>query len=310
MSKKTILGIIGLALSLCLLANYGFSQASSGKGRIKGTVTDDKGAPLEGVKIKLYHAQAEAGLETTTDIHGRWEANFIRGGMWSIEFKKTGYEHKKDFAVVSEVGRPLSGTTVLKKIEGLVLSEELTGALDKANALFDEGKIDEARASYEAILAENPEAYVVNVNVANCYFKQEKYDLAIASYLKVLDKDPQYVRALIGLGNAYTNMDQSDKAMEYYSKVESSKVDDLDVLYNIGVGFYKGGKPAEALKYFQRSVELNPNYTDGIYYLGLTQLNLQDNPAAIATFENYLKADPDSERAAQVKGFLEYLRKK
>jgi len=98
--------------------------------------------------------------------------------------------------------------------------------------------------------------------------------------------------------------------MEYYSKIDSAQVDDVDVLYNIGVGFYKGGKPAEALKYFQRSVELNAGYTDGIYYLGLTYLNLQDNPAAIAVFENYLKADPDSERAEQVKGFLDYLRKK
>jgi hypothetical protein len=31
---------------------------------------------------------------------------------------------------------------------------------------------------------------------------------------------------------------------------------------------------------------------------------------AIATFEKYLKVDPDSERAALVKGFLDYLKKK
>jgi len=310
MSKRAIVGIIGLALGLWLAAGYGFSQAYAGKGRIKGTVTDESGSPLEGVRIKLFHESSAAGFETKTDKSGRWEANFIRGGQWRMDFSKTGYESRRDFAVVSEAGKPLTGTTVLKKVEGLVLSDDLMKLLDEANVLFNDGKIDEARAAYEKLLVENPEAYILNINIGNCYFKKEEYDPAIVSYLKVLDREPKYVKALVALGNAYTNKDEGDKAMEYYSQIDSAQVDDVDVLYNIGVGFYKAGKPADALKCFQRSVELNAAYADGIYYLGLCYLNLQDNPAAIATFENYLKADPDSERAGQVKGFLEYLRKK
>ena len=310
MFKKVILGSTCLALCLLMLHSSGYSQAYAGKGRIRGTVTDETGAPLEGARVKLFHAASASGLETKTDSYGRWEANFIRGGQWSLEFFKTGHESRKDFVTISEGARPLTGTTILKKVEGLVLSDDLMKLLDEANVLFNEGKLDEARVQYEKLLVENPEAYILNINIGNCYFKKGEYDPAIASYLKVLDKNPQYIKALIALGNAYTNKDDSDKAMEYYAKIDSAQIDDLDVLYNVGVGYYKGGKMAEALKCFQRSVELNQSYADGIYYLGLTQLNLQDNPAAIATFENYLKADPDSERAAQVQSFLDYLRKK
>jgi tetratricopeptide (TPR) repeat protein len=65
----------------------------------------------------------------------------------------------------------------------------------------------------------------------------------------------------------------------------------------------------EALKYYQRSVEIKEDFLDGIYQLGLTYLTLGKNDEAITQFENYLKIDPDSEKANQVKGFLNYLRR-
>ena len=43
--------------------------------------------------------------------------------------------------------------------------------------------------------------------------------------------------------------------------------------------------------------------------MGLTYLALGDNNAALTEFERYLTFDPDSERATQVRGFIEYLKK-
>jgi tetratricopeptide (TPR) repeat protein len=70
------------------------------------------------------------------------------------------------------------------------------------------------------------------------------------------------------------------------------------------------GKFEDALRCFQMAVRLEPGNLDALYQLGLTQLNLQKNTEAVAAFEQYLKHDPDSERAAQVRSFLDYLRKK
>ena len=44
--------------------------------------------------------------------------------------------------------------------------------------------------------------------------------------------------------------------------------------------------------------------------MGLTYVNLQKTVEALAAFEAYLKVDPDSSRADQVRGFIEYLKKK
>jgi len=64
----------------------------------------------------------------------------------------------------------------------------------------------------------------------------------------------------------------------------------------------------EALKYYERSVEIKADFLDGIYQLGLVYLTLGNNDSAIVQFEKYLEFDSESERAEQVRGFLDYLK--
>jgi hypothetical protein len=56
-------------------------------------------------------------------------------------------------------------------------------------------------------------------------------------------------------------------------------------------------------------VEVQPDFLDGIYQLGLVTLTLDNKAEAIAHFENYLEKDSESQRAEQVRGFLEYLKR-
>jgi tetratricopeptide (TPR) repeat protein len=138
----------------------------------------------------------------------------------------------------------------------------------------------------------------------------EKYSLAEESYLKVLEKDPGNSEVMLLIGNTYANRGQNDKALEWYSKIEFEKIDDPTVLYNIGSNFYNASNFKEALKYYKRAVEIKGDFLDAIYQLGLARLALGDNQGAIDAFEDYLKHDPDSQRASQVRGFIEFLKKK
>ena len=147
-------------------------------------------------------------------------------------------------------------------------------------------------------------------NVGNCWFAQEKYDLAEQSYLKVLEKDPKNADATILVGNTYANRGDTPKALEWYGKLEFDKIDDPVVLFNVGANYYNSGKFEDALKYYRKATEINKEFPDALYQLGLTLLNLQNNAEAVAAFETYLKIDADSERAGQVRGFLDYLKKK
>jgi Flp pilus assembly protein TadD len=299
-----------LAIFLIISASLVFSQSYRGQGRLKGTVTDEDGQPLEGVKVRVFSVKGQSGFELTTNAEGEWSANYIRGGGYNLDFLKSGYEPKSISTSIPEQTNNPPVEVKLKKAAGLMITDELRAALESGNKLFEEKKFEEACKVYENLVAKNPEAAIIYKNVGNCRFELQQYDLAEAAYRKVLEKEPGNADIMLLIGNCYANRDQADKAMEWYNKIEFEKIGDPTVLYNIGTNFTKQGKFDDALKYYKRSVEVQKDFLDGLYQLGLTYLALGRNPEAIPPFEDYLKLDSDSPRAGQVKGFLEFLKKK
>ena len=303
--KKAVFGIF----SILLLAVFVFPQTYRGRARLVGFVYDQEGNPIEDVKVKLYSILAEAGFDIKTNKEGKWIAMGIRGGQWNIDFEKLGYmPHAISVDVSSFEPNPEVKVT-LEKVEGIIITDELKQKLDAGNKLFDEGKLEEAIQAYEKLLEENPDLYIINQNLGNCYFQMEQYDKAVEYYKKILEEDPGNTNAMILIGKAYANKGDDELALEWYKKINFEELKDPTVLYNIGTRFYNMANYEEALKYYQRSVEIKEDFLDGIYQLGLTYLTLGKNDEAIAQFENYLKIDPDSEKADQVKGFLNYLRR-
>ncbi len=302
--------LASLIVILLISAPAVLSQGYKGQGRFMGVVTDDQGKPLAGVKVKLFSLKGQSGFETETDKDGEWKALYVRGGTWNIDFEKPGYMPKKLSAEIKEYDRNKPIEIQMEKVEGLVITDELKAALSRGNELYEAGKYDEAVAAYQTIVEANPDAYVIYLNIGNCYFQQQRYGQAEEYYRKVLEKDPQNAEAMLLIGNTYTNRGQDGQAMEWYNKIDFEKITDPMVLFNIGSNFYRQSKLDQALKYYQRAVEIKPDFLDAIYQLGLTHLAMNNYPAAIAAFENYLKLDLDSERAGQVKGFIEFLKKK
>ena len=300
---------IACLLLVCLILSFtALAQDYKGKGRVKGLVTDEQGNPLEGVKVKLFSVRASQSFTVETDEEGIWHGNWIRNGTWNVDFEKLGYAPKKISMQISEFKKNPDIEVALKKVEGLIISEELEEKLIKGNELFDQENYDEARAVFVEMLAENSDAYVLNQNIGNCYFQQEKYELAVEYYKKILEKDADNTSALLSIGNSFANMGENETAMQWYEKVGFEKIDDTTVLYNIGTSLFNMAKYDEAKKYYERSVEIQADFLDGIYQLGLVYLSLGNNDSAIIQFEKYLEFDSESERADQVRGFLDYLK--
>ena len=302
---------VALLLTIFALAGLYMYAQTGGQGRVVGYVYDEQGNPIEGVKVKLYSIMGQAGMEKVTDKDGKWVAARITGGAWNVDFEKAGYEPKKISMQVSQLKRNPVVEVNLKKIEtgGMTITEELEKKLDTGNELFNAGEYDQAMAVYEEMLADFPDAYIINMNIGNCYFQKEDYDKAEEYYKKIIEQDAENAKALLAIGNCYTNRGDDEKALEWYNKIEMDKIEDNIVLYNIGVGFKNSGQHEDALKYFKRSVEVDENFLDGLYQLGLSYTSMMQKKEAIAIFEKYLSIDPDSDRATQVRGFLDYLKR-
>ncbi|HDY87244.1 MAG TPA: tetratricopeptide repeat protein [bacterium] len=306
--KKVIL----LLITMLVVPHFALTQDYRGKGRVYGNVYDENGKPIEGVKVKLYFPRTKSGFEVVTDSKGKWVAAWIRGGNWDMDFEKAGFIPKKISVELKELGRnlPVDITLIaLQQAEKIVLLDELEETLRQGNKLSGEEKYQEAIGFFEIILEKSPDAYIVNMNIGNSYFELKNFDKAEEYYLKVLEKEPDNIHAIMAISSCYVNRGNNNKAQEWYDKLEFDKIDDPAVLYNIGTNYYNISKFQEAMKYYRKSVEIQKDFLDGYYQLGLTLLNLQHNAEAIAVFGNYLKIDPDSERAVQVKTFIEFIKK-
>ncbi len=297
-------------LTFLVFHSTAFSQGWRGQGRLTGVVLNQDGHPIEGVRVKLFSLRGQSGFELFTDAKGEWRANYIRGGSWNIDFEKSGYAPKRITTNIQEVTNNPPLKIVLQKIEGLAMADEIRRELSEGNRLFEEKKFEEAVAIYEKLLAENPEIYVLNKNIGNAYFELEKYDLAEQYYRKILEKEPGNPECLLLIGNCYANRGQIEEANRWYEQIAFDKLTDPTVLFNLGSQFYSQSKFEEALRYYRRAIEIQPDFLDAIYQLGLTYIALGRFPEARETFENYLHYDHQSARAAQVKEFIEYLKKK
>jgi hypothetical protein len=63
-----------------------------GMGRINGRVTDDGGAPVDGVSIRLR--QGTGLIEGKTDPKGDWALAGVARGNWMVTFEKQGFPTK------------------------------------------------------------------------------------------------------------------------------------------------------------------------------------------------------------------------
>lgn len=303
--RRSVL-LLALVLSAVSLAR---AQGYMGQGRVNGIVTDEAGQPLEGVKVKLFSVKAHAGFETSTNAKGEWKAVHIRGGTWNIDFEKGSYYPKMISVELQENARNSRIEIELAKMEGFVVSDSLKERVNDGNRLFDEGKYEEAARIFEDLAAQDPNAYILYKNAGNCYFSLQRYEAAEQSYLRVLEREPDNAEIIMLVGNTYSNRGDQAKALEWYGKIDIGKITDPTALFNIASSFFAQSNFSEALKYARRSVELQPASPDALHLAGLINLNLGEKAAAIDAFERYLKLDPDSERAAQVRGFLEFLKK-
>jgi len=303
---KRSIWILGLII---LFSVSSFSQDYMGKARTQGIVLDEEGNPIEGVRVKLTWVKTNSSLEKITDSKGEWKASWIRGGDWNIDFEKMGYVPKNISTNFTEVAKNPTITITLVKAEEVFISDVLKEDFDKGITLYEEAKYAEAVEVFKGILEGYPDAYMMNMSIGDCYFQMEDYDQAEVYYLKHLESEPDNSDVIIAIGNCYGNRGDNETALEWYKKIDMDDIKDPVVLYNIGVFFYNSSQFNDAMLSFKKALEIKEDLLDALYQLGLAHLALGNRDGALAEFEKYLTFDRDSEKADQVRGFIEYLKK-
>jgi Tfp pilus assembly protein PilF len=299
--------VVAVCAVTVLTGSAVFAQDWRGVGRLGGTVTDDKGQPLEGVVVKGQRAESTSTTQGKTNKKGEWALNGINGGQWNLDFEKPGYETSRITATVEEHSPNPPVLTKLKKAAADP-NIALQADLKKASDLMAQQKYADARTIYESILAQHPEATQIEPYIARTYYGEHQIDPAIEHLRKAAAAEPNSVEVKLLLANLLAEKGNSEESQQLLSSIDESKITDPAVLLNIGIGLLNQKKPADALTWFDKSVAKFPDSADSYYYRGITELQLEKTDAAKADLTKFVTMAPNAPEAATAKGILEKLK--
>jgi tetratricopeptide (TPR) repeat protein len=131
----------------------------------------------------------------------------------------------------------------------------------------------------------------------------------IQTLKEIVKKDPKNLPAWVELGNLYFDTDQPKEAIEAYSKYLAIKPNNADVRTDMGIMYRKLGQFDRALEEFRKAAQSDPKHANSRYNIGIVLLHdKQDIKGAVKAWEDYLKVDPNSERAQRIRAQIEKMR--
>ncbi len=299
-----------------------YAQQGRGRGRIKGTVVDETGVPLVGVKVVAQHLKYNTLFEGKSDEKGNWAIAGLGTGAFRVTASIEGYDSSFQEMSVSQFARnnPAIAFTLNKTqaapmggIPGI--EDEATLALfEEGNQLFEQEKYAEAIAKYEEFLTANPSVYLVTLNVGNCYRMLKEYDKAIASYQVILDKvmaekgtyegDESAARAMASMGETYMLMEDLTKAGEYMRQAIELFPNDEILAFNVGEIFFNEGEAVKAIDYYKLATTIKEDWAPPYRQLGYAYLNKGEYQQAIDSLKKFLELAPDDPQAPTIENLI------
>ncbi|MEY3870721.1 MAG: hypothetical protein RLZZ338_4615 [Cyanobacteriota bacterium] len=172
--------------------------------------------------------------------------------------------------------------------------------LDKAEQLFQQGNLflqqgnlESAIASYQEVIALNPNHCEVYNNLGALLQQQGKIEDAIFHYQQAITIKPNNIQALNNLGNLYQEKGELAEAINNYQKAITFQPDFCEVRLNLAQAFLTLGDRDNAIACYQEILKINPNQISVYNNLGILihqQGNFND---AIALYQKALTLKPD-----------------
>jgi predicted O-linked N-acetylglucosamine transferase (SPINDLY family) len=122
--------------------------------------------------------------------------------------------------------------------------------------------------------------------------QQGKHEEAEASYRAVLRKSPQNFTALHHLGVLAFGQNKFDKAHDLITQALTIDGTSSEALNNLGNVLRAQGKPEEAVLSYKRATQMNPNNAGALSNLAIALMDQKKHTEAIAVLENALALDP------------------
>lgn len=133
-----------------------------------------------------------------------------------------------------------------------------------ANALWEQGCIDDAVEYCHKSLALNPSQADVHNTLGNAYLAQNRLEAAITHFRSALHYRPNYPHALNNLGNVLQRINQAEEAVICYTKALKLQENYPEAYNNLGQALKTLGRIEEARNCFLKAIALRPHFRKAI----------------------------------------------
>jgi tetratricopeptide (TPR) repeat protein len=202
--------------------------------------------------------------------------------------------------------------------------------LSYGSVFFQRGYFDQAAASFQLALHDDPSSAEAYYGLGSAYLNLEKTvearesferatklrasypdtlanswnnlgllatresrtDQAVRCFREALHLSPDHLIALNNLGNAYRLQRNWDEARKTFERALAVSPNDPEANYGLAMVFAQADDTAHAYEYLQRALKSRPAYPEALNNLGILYLRSQRRDEAVAAFEECIRVAP------------------
>jgi Flp pilus assembly protein TadD len=310
----------GVCLLLAIFTGLVYADPT---GRVRGKVVDPSGKPIEGVTIKIeFQGEVTQVYTAKTNAKGEYIHIGIRPGKYRMTPSKEGYrpvEYSYYDVQISASDRPVQmdmkmeaipAAQVAPSAQGTVTPAETPAAVDPeaaqvqeaqaAVSMLNTGKVNEAVAALEKLVAANPTNASMHYNLGVAYERRDEYEKARQQYEEAIKVKPEFGDAFLAIGNTFMAQRNFNDAITPLSKAVELLPQNYAAAYNLGASYSNGGMYAEAEGAFRKAVAINPSEPYVHQQLGMALLGQSKKDEGIAELKKYLELNPNAADKADI----------
>jgi len=175
-----------------------------------------------------------------------------------------------------------------------------------AIALFEKGREDEAVKYYQLGIKLEPSNASSYYNLANVLLKRGRLDDALRNYDIALRLRPGYPVIHFGYGRALVAKGLFDDGIEHYRRAEKLMASNPDIYYYWAKALEGKGAVAEAMAKYDRALELKSDYADAYNNLAVLHAKSDNYERAAALLKKAIEYRPGYVKAYNNLGNVYY----
>jgi protein O-GlcNAc transferase len=160
-------------------------------------------------------------------------------------------------------------------------------------ACFQRGDYEAALRQIDVALRVNPNAAFAHNNRGRILVNLQKFDESLASFDRAISLQPNYAEAFNNRGNALRGVNRFDDALASFEKAIALKADYAEAFCGRGLSLQELNRREEALASHERAIALKPDFAEAYNHRALALRELRRLDEAIASFDRAIALRPD-----------------